>query len=318
MPDTDCSWSTESNRPCWVRQSTIRWASTGPTPGSASSWATVAVFRSTGPGRRRPAPRPPDAGRRAPAAGPAPRRGSPITSCSPSASLRARFTVTGSTPAQHATGGGHRIVHPGTGRQPVHAGMPHLADHVDHQQRPTRRSTPPAGAAGEPPGHRATDRRGHRASGAARATGRPAAAGAAEPPDPAAGTRAARRPAPEPARRPPRADRDDRSASPGARPGSDARRPVPGSPADSAQPVPSDPVRPSQPRCTRPTLGSRAAAPDASTAICGQRRGCGWKTGRTVPVTSADRQPRRDRAGRPRGTRLRSPGGSGTPATGRR
>ena len=48
MPDTSVSSSTDEKRLCSVRQSMIRWASTGPTPGSPSSCSSVAVLRSTG------------------------------------------------------------------------------------------------------------------------------------------------------------------------------------------------------------------------------------------------------------------------------
>src|SRR5690606_19209686 len=49
IPGTSWSSSTVRKPPCWSRYSTIRWASTGPTPGSDSSSAVVAVLRFSGP-----------------------------------------------------------------------------------------------------------------------------------------------------------------------------------------------------------------------------------------------------------------------------
>ena len=48
MPDTSPSSSTERKAPLAVRQSTMRAAMTGPTPGSPSSTVAVAVLRSMG------------------------------------------------------------------------------------------------------------------------------------------------------------------------------------------------------------------------------------------------------------------------------
>src|SRR5699024_737128 len=49
MPLTSPSSSTELKPPCSVRQSTIRWASTGPTPGRVSRVVASALFRSIFP-----------------------------------------------------------------------------------------------------------------------------------------------------------------------------------------------------------------------------------------------------------------------------
>src|SRR5690606_28156448 len=84
------SSSTEVNRPCSVRQSMMRSASTGPTPGKASNAAASAVLRSITPSPGpfppppAPAPAPPpdaDAGGSSPGAG--------TYTCSPSTTGRA-------------------------------------------------------------------------------------------------------------------------------------------------------------------------------------------------------------------------------------
>ena len=95
MPSTSRSWSTVAKRPLRVRHSTIRCAVTGPTPGRASSCSTVAAFRSSGPAG--PLPPPPVAGT-GPASGAG---GTPIATCSPSPTFRARFT-----PLRSASGRG--------------------------------------------------------------------------------------------------------------------------------------------------------------------------------------------------------------------
>src|SRR6266566_9751814 len=97
MPDTSRSWSTDSNRPCAVRQSTMRWARTGPTPGRPSNCSRLAVFRSTGADPdAEPAEPPAPAGIEDPPAVGAPE--TPTAICSPSVSLRARFSELRSTP----------------------------------------------------------------------------------------------------------------------------------------------------------------------------------------------------------------------------
>jgi len=75
----------------------MRWASTGPTPGSPSSWSSVAVLRSTSPPP--PAPPPPPEGAPGPAAVP-PRPVTPTSTCSPSVSSRAKLMVVRSTPGK--------------------------------------------------------------------------------------------------------------------------------------------------------------------------------------------------------------------------
>src|SRR4051794_10929984 len=69
----------------------IRWASTGPIPGSASRSATVAVLRSTGPAAAAPEGPAPDA--------PAPDDpGVPTAICCPSETTAARLTAEASVP----------------------------------------------------------------------------------------------------------------------------------------------------------------------------------------------------------------------------
>src|SRR4051794_17226619 len=88
MPLTSSSWSTLVNGPCAVRWSTIRWARTGPMPGSASRSATVAAFRSSTP----PLPIPAVSGGPLGAAAP----GTPTAICWPSVSTAAALTEAGS------------------------------------------------------------------------------------------------------------------------------------------------------------------------------------------------------------------------------
>ena len=114
MPETSPSSSTELNRPCAVRHSRIRWASTGPMPGRASSASTVAVLRSTGPlGTVAGAGWPGGSG----GAGGGDRAGGPprrrTTSCSPSTSRRARLTLAGRASGGGAAGRRDRVADPG-------------------------------------------------------------------------------------------------------------------------------------------------------------------------------------------------------------
>ena len=106
MPLTSPSSSTEVKRPCSVRQSMIRCASTGPTPGRVSRAATSAVLRLTGapepPDEPEPPPLLPVPGPPGPppptAAGDSPGLGTRI--CSPSTTSRARLRAATSAPSR--------------------------------------------------------------------------------------------------------------------------------------------------------------------------------------------------------------------------
>ena len=138
MPLTSPSSSTEENRPCWVRQSRIRCARTGPTPGSESSAAASAVLRSTRPPTAARAP-----GRRPPAPVPGARARRPATAL-PWFGHHDLLTVgdqTGQVEMVQVSRGRRaarsldRIEDPRTRRQADDARTTHLAHDVDQQAR---------------------------------------------------------------------------------------------------------------------------------------------------------------------------------------
>src|SRR5699024_482290 len=100
MPETSRRPSTEVKAPFFSRCSRMRWAMAGPTPGSSSSSAAPAVFRSIAPPASVPGgplPSPPPVGAAGPSSaggGCSPGRGTWI--CSPSTRGRARFTAASS------------------------------------------------------------------------------------------------------------------------------------------------------------------------------------------------------------------------------
>lgn len=135
MPGTSASSSTELNRPCAARQSTIFWAVTGPTPrqgvegrhrGAVEVDALTgdAAARSAGPGRR-------------PRCRSACRRGLRL----PRSRHHDLFTVNHHPgevdPCELGTrggpaGGADGVLHPRSGVEPHHAGRLDLADDVHH------------------------------------------------------------------------------------------------------------------------------------------------------------------------------------------
>ena len=199
IPDTSPSSSTELNRPCAVRQSRMRWASTGPIPGSASRASSVAEFRSTGADGAGVAPALPTAPAMAGRRGQ--RRAPP--------SLHHELLAVDEQPGQvHAGGsrrrcgatcGPDRVDHPRAGREAHQAGVVHGPDDVHHHLG--SRALPDHGRGRHRPATAAL------ATGSASPPDRPARTGAAVAP------RAPPRPTAGPARRaaasPPRTATDE-------------------------------------------------------------------------------------------------------------
>ena len=160
IPDTSPSSSTELNRPCAVRQSRMRWASTGPIPGSASRASSVAEFRSTGAdgGRRRAraAHRSSRAGRRDQRRAPPPLHHELLAVDEQPGQVHAR----GSRRRSGATRGPHRVDHPRAGREAHQAGVVHGSDDVHHhlRSRAGRRRGRAGGRRGRHPGSRRAHR----------------------------------------------------------------------------------------------------------------------------------------------------------------
>ena len=134
MPGTSASWSTVANRPCSVRQSRIRCASTGPTPGSVSSCASVAVLRSIAACAPPPG-EPPGAPPAAPAGW-----GSRISARHADHHQLAVGQLAGQVEQrqvgarQRSSGGPQRVDDPRAGGQRDDPGSPHPAGHRDDER----------------------------------------------------------------------------------------------------------------------------------------------------------------------------------------
>ena len=199
------------------RQSRIRWASTGPMPGSASSCSSVAVLRSTGAAARTArccAPGVPAAPARA---GQRRRRhqrrrGGPPRPARRRRAGRARLTLAGS-PRGWPADGRHGVGDPRARRQLHQPGRSHGAHDVHHDSRPavavaaatgpaldepaTRSPAPPVHRAGRSPADSGAPPAGPGPGRAARAAGRARSSRRRRRPRPAPGR--ARRPTARPA-----------------------------------------------------------------------------------------------------------------------